>query len=303
MLGRAQDYLLYPTEVNYLTHQIARKYHAEIPCENLKTFHIVRRENKRYVITPVCKDAQTESNESDLKSIDQMIMEFISVYKDDRDYHLLMPMRMCRGRFKLPTSLPYTKREHLVLVEVDLKNMAIQVHDSQLKSWNYPDKFTELKEIAGMPVAYDQDLDYHGYGVQDDHFSCGYYVLAYLDTILETGNSSQCCLVKLNVGRDYLNKKDYFTRHDLPEYLAFINGVEVRDDAADSLVQAIDENDEIISVAGQRKTNVNPKAGGKASLLASSGLFKEPDYRVELDPPSAPAPAILKASASSSQSQ
>jgi len=287
-------YLLYPTEFNYLSDQIARKYKSDTPSENANSFHVIKRGKKKYVICPVSKDAQTPTNESSLKFLGDIITEFVATLssRSDRDYHLLLPMRLCRGFLKIRPSVPYAQREHLVLVELDLRNMSFQVHDSQGSTLQkiYPDKLSEMETIAGVNVSYDQALDYHAYGVQDDRFSCGYYVLAYMETIIATGNSAKCVTVKLNIQKDYIDKKDYFNQHGVPEYIAYINGQPVKDRQSSSIddfdldsdAESSGDEGRMESAKDHRQDHAYGK--NKFSPLLSSGIFTNSDYIVELDP-------------------
>jgi hypothetical protein len=287
-------YLLYPTEFNYLSHQIALRYKADSLSDSANAFHLIRRGAKKYVICPVSKDAQTASNESSLKFIRDVIEEFLALLpkQDDHDYHLLLPMRLCRGFLKIRPSIPYAQREHLVLVELDLKKMSFQIHDSQgvMLKRLYPDKLSEIKSIAGINVSYDHALNYHAYGIQDDHFSCGYYVLAYIESIIKTGMSGSCKSIKLNIQKDYADKKDYCNQHGVPEFIAFINGQPV---ASETTITAVDdfdvypednEDEKERAREEQKQNDVSRESRRKFSPLLSSGMFVNSEYIVVLDP-------------------
>ncbi len=285
MQGRREDassrFLLYPTELNYLSEQIARKYKAVSSSEHVNTFHVIKRDRTRYVICPVSKDAQTPTNEINLKFFGDLITGFIDslTNRNDRDYCLLMPVRLCRGYFKIKPSFPYAQREHLVLVELDLKTMSFKIHDSQSRTLKsiYPDKISEIKSIDGVKVLYDPGVDYHAYNMQDDHFSCGYYVLAYIEDILASGDSAGCAHIKLNIQKDYTDKRDYCNNHGVPEYVAYINGQKVTD-LQSAVIEDFDQDfDEMVNQT--RSDNVVKKY----SPLQSSNLFAASDYVVQLD--------------------
>jgi hypothetical protein len=123
-----------------------------------------------------------------------------------------MPVFLCRGFGKLPIQVKFFnheifkwfKRKHGVLLEINLLEKVIRMHDSQdaMLHYFYPDKIEEMideiNHLFGFSLQYNSNQHYHAYDIQDDDFSCGYYVLAYLEHILSMGSSRECHQVGLN---------------------------------------------------------------------------------------------------------
>ena len=211
---------LSPTELNHLLHQLAVSIDASLASVGVNDCHLIKTAAKQFALFPITKDAQTESNETNLRYIGDVIRQFLAEHPGE-SYTLLLPMRMCRGYLK--ASAQIMKRKHAVLVEIELSQVGevgkIQVHDSQgyLRWFLYPDK---LAHIAQQHELNYQFANYHAYGVQEntlfaDVVSCGYYVLEYAKHILQTGSSLGCEHIKLAIPTQFEDKYAYLTAHGL----------------------------------------------------------------------------------------
>lgn len=213
-------YRLSPSQLNTVLYHLAAWFDPRILQEDVHTFHSIVTKNRRFVICPMSKDAESDSNEPTLAFIWDMVERFYN-HDPDRDCILLMPLRLCRGYLKLPPQIEILKRKHAVLVEIDLQQMTIQVHDSQNRiRWScYPDKLAEklnkLNEITNVVFKYDPTKDYHAYDTQFDDFSCGYFVYEYIRYILKMGYSTGCEHIKFSVRTRFTDKYDFFKQHKM----------------------------------------------------------------------------------------
>lgn len=209
MRSRRKDaWRLSPMAFNGLIDTIAQENNAHpngpiVKRMNIEELHlrfkplyrIIEKNNKKYAIFEVTKDAETASNEPNLAYVGKVIEKA----KEDADLlnaRLLIPMRQCRGFAKLPlwTNLP--QRAHIVLADIDLATNRVQIHDAQspLRNAFYPDK---LKEIAkDLHLNYDPDRDFHAYNIQNDEMLCGYFVHQFTSAIL---NGQRCEHVSLEL--------------------------------------------------------------------------------------------------------
>ena len=130
----------------------------------------------RFIVFNVTKDSKTLQNEQQLPFIGEVIAKFRDAYPAEKGT-LLIPMRQCRGYFKLPTYFTRAKKAHIVLVEVNLEKKEIIVHDSQgsdLQYTIYPDTMKRLASEWKMKY------QFNGYQTQNDDVHCGYYVHQYI---------------------------------------------------------------------------------------------------------------------------
>ncbi len=148
--------------------------------------------SERKVFFHSVKDADTASNRPELASIYHVLTTFLA---DPEHKHfngkLFLPMVQCRGFMKLPYQLfgERVQRAHIVLVSVDIaagRVLSIEAHDSSSRFAYtfYPDKLKRLADIFNCR------LRYHTHAQQGikDHYSCGWYLLAYLKALI-TGKS------------------------------------------------------------------------------------------------------------------
>ncbi len=163
-------------------------------------FRVVENEQKFFALLPVAKDSEDKGNLPQLPYVGDVIAEMEKKAEQDpslKNATLLIPMQQCRGFAKITTVINAAKREHIVLVEVNLPKRSIQVHDSQskLRYKFYPDKLRDIAEA--MKFTYKPDQDYHAYDTQSDEVLCGYYVHRYVKACVE---GKDCKEVKLKLG-------------------------------------------------------------------------------------------------------
>lgn len=212
------NYRLSPSELNALLYRLAIEFHGDVSPDSMNDFSRVKVGNREFVICPMSKDSEREQNESMLPNIWELLRRYQRDYPEAKGT-LLIPMRLCRGYMKIPTMVDIVKRKHAVLVEINLEDKRIQVHDSQnTVRWAcYPDKLQEksVKQQSGADAGfiYQPQVDYHTYAMQDDDYSCGYYVYHYVRSILQRGNSSDCASIKLAIASQYKNKETFLQAH------------------------------------------------------------------------------------------
>lgn len=207
-----EKYRLSRSELNMVLHQIALQYDSKdkplVSKDNAEDFHLVHAHDKKFIICPMSKDAETQDNEKGMPFIWETIDKARKQAKAQNSI-LLIPMRLCRGFFNLPTSVPMAKRKHAVLLIFHLNNNQINIYDSQgwVKQYCYPDKINQ--SLNERIINYDYSINYHAYNKQDDAYSCGYYVAEYVKSILEMGSVSQCENIQLNTKEMCSNKEAY----------------------------------------------------------------------------------------------
>lgn len=206
-----QNYRLSPSELNMLISKMVTNITGNLDELTLGFFHLVHLHNKKFFICPMHKDDSDVNNENSIDFILDGIKRFCETYSERNDV-ILMPLFLCRGFVKAPIHFKllnheifkWFKRKHGVLLEINLSEKVIRMHDSQdlLLHYFYPDKINEvihkINEYFGCTLQYNSNQHYYAYDIQDDDFSCGYYVLAYLEKILTIGNSRECHQVGLN---------------------------------------------------------------------------------------------------------
>lgn len=280
-----RKYRLSPTELNALSRKLASTYNSDLSPLEFNKQSVVYAHGRKFIIFPMCKDAENETNEAGLPFIGDALQNF-SKNNSDQDCTLLIPMRMCRGYLKAPTFISYLKRKHAVLVEINLIDKHIEVHDSQgqFRRIFYPDKLIEVASNLGFN--YEPAKHYHAHGVQENLFfsdvvSCGYYVFAYLSHILETGNALGCEKIMLNISDENADKSEFLKRHGVEfsgldsfdddgdeDFLEF----EVHDQENKELVtfEIGPENELHIDLENSENTKSMEK---KDSLFLGQGLF------------------------------
>lgn len=203
-----RKYRLSASELNYITHQIALKYNPDLQSASANDYHSVLRHNKNFILCPMSKDAESPDNESNVPFIWDTINKFTTQYPD-KNYILLLPMRMCRGYLKVPTTVTPLQRKHAVLVVVDLQQNTIKIHDSQgwVRQYLYPDKLNEISSQKNF--IYSPKTDYHAYGKQSDAYSCGYYVVKYIEELIEKGCEAGFEKITLEINKEYNDKNDF----------------------------------------------------------------------------------------------
>lgn len=206
-----QKYRLSPTELNMLVGKMVARLNGNTSNLPLGSFYSFCHQNNKFFICPMHKDDGNINNENYIDFILDGIKRFCETQKE-RDCVILMPVFLCRGFIKAPIHLTFLnheifkwfKRKHGVLLEINLIENVIRMHDSQdaLLHYFYPDKINEIihkmSEMFGRSLTYDTNQHYHAYDIQDDDFSCGYFVLAYLECILRMGHSKECKQVGIN---------------------------------------------------------------------------------------------------------
>jgi hypothetical protein len=173
---------------------------------------------RQFVIFNISKDAETQANTPQLPYIGDLLREFLTKNERYAKSTLLIPMLQCRGFAKLQLMGDAVKRQHIILVEIDLALRKITAHDSQTKIRYrfYPDK---LKDIAkGLEFQYKPKDDYHAYGMQSDESLCGWYVHQYIIDTLNKGVSKHLNQVVLKQD-NYENKEEYIKKY-IPDWVS-----------------------------------------------------------------------------------
>lgn len=282
-----RNYRLSPTELNALLRRLAALLQPDLSPIEYQSVSTLSLHGKKFAILPMCKDAETDTNESNLKFIGDILKAYCREHLGE-DCTLLIPMRMCRGYFKAPTYITSLKRKHAVLVEINLKDMHTEIHDSQgrFRRIFYPDKLAEIAK--GIGLNYEPSKDYHAHGMQENLFlsdvvSCGYYVFAYISHILKTGSSAGCEKIILDVMKEYRDKCQFLREHGVE-----ISGLENFDDDEDDDLLEFEITDSVdkklftfeidteneIKIDDDKSIIKKPEEKDKIeSALATQGLF------------------------------
>lgn len=236
---------LQPTDLNQLI-QLIKPENAEAGVVKVTAKHSLAQDlpffvvqkperNERFIIFNITKDSKTRGNEIQLPYIGEVIEAFRSLHHEEKGT-LLIPLRQCRGYLELPLFFGKARKEHIVLVEVDLATQTMRTHDSQggLVRWTaYPDA------MEGVSEAQNLEYKYKGYGVQKDHHACGYYVYDYILARLQRGKD-------FDLGRVFVNPK--ITKK---EYLDLC-GLKNNSSQANPNIEAKEENgDDVLSVVSE----------------------------------------------------
>lgn len=188
--------------------------HLEFPC------YQIAQGDKKFCLLNVVKDSDQKDNDPSLPYIG----ELLPILEEDLRFQnvtLLLPMRQCRGFLHMPESIDITRREHIVLVQLNITAKSIIVHDSQssLKYKAYPDCLIDIAKKGGY------SYQYVAYDKQKDDVLCGYYVHQYICACLE---NEDCRNIVMRFGGGkarhvffdpnatsyyYTSKDDYFSRH------------------------------------------------------------------------------------------
>jgi hypothetical protein len=186
--------------------------------QQVNYFTVGTLKTRQFVVFNMSKDAESQTNTPQLPYIGDLLREFLTRNERYAKSTLLIPMRQCRGFAKLQLMGDATKRQHIILVEIDLALRKITAHDSQTKMRYrfYPDK---LKDIAkGLEFQYKPKDDYHAYSMQSDESLCGWYVHQYIIDILNKGVSKHLDQVVLKQD-NYQNKEEYIKKY-LPNWVS-----------------------------------------------------------------------------------
>jgi len=225
------SFRLTPTELNQLLIQLMAKRDDGTSDQEITLPYRIHSHGKAFMIYPMSKDAESLDNEAELPFVMDVIKNFYEK-NTQHDCTLLIPYRFCRGYCRVPVEIALAKRAHAVLLEINLSEKSIHVHDSQ--SWVpwlfYPDKlaqkYDKLNDIAQASFTYPLG-NYHSYDIQKDDFSCGYYVYHFIKHILATGSALGCEKIQLNIKRDYPDKAAFLKQHGVV-LSQEINGDEVQ---------------------------------------------------------------------------
>lgn len=169
-----------------------------------------------FYVFQVTKDDVSIGNERqlpyvlDVINIAQAKLDALGIQK----YTLLIPMRQCRGFANLFTFIPRVKREHIVLVEIEIDNTSnkikrkINVHDSQSKELHviYPDT------LKGIFSNKDTEYQYHPYDIQHDDKTCGHHVAGFINSIIENGHNQKCKDIKVSLEKPFDDLPETLTR-------------------------------------------------------------------------------------------
>jgi hypothetical protein len=187
-----------------------------------------------FIVFHVTKDARTYQNEEKLPFIGEVIAKFLQRCPEEKG-RLLIPMRQCRGYLKLPTYFQRAQKKHMILVEVDLKDKKITMHDSQgsfVQYQFYPDAVQKMASTLEM------QYQFNGYQMQDDDVHCGYYVHQYLKCFLSARNEINAHDILRTFKMDFTQSRQ--------EYLTIFDAVStvIEDPAVLRRVLVVGEDDE-----------------------------------------------------------
>jgi len=210
-----------PSDLNSMLDRFKNKYACEegfisvdsgehgliIPQHPYIKWHCVHND-RHFVICKLAKDAQSKTNEAYLPYIGELIQNYKNQYPDSKAT-LVVPMRQCRGYAKVPATLwsvaPLLQCQHVVLVEVNLARRHIALHNSQTSSYTYPDK------LVAIANSLDFKYDAYYYETQKDSSSCGYYVWAYIRSLLRTGTTD--AFPNISLDDELYDSKKTFVAH------------------------------------------------------------------------------------------
>lgn len=204
---------LYPSELNRLIVQEAGDLESEhVALLNAQSslslsefpFYAIKRQTEFCVFT-VAKDSPDREVEMNLPYVPELL-EAIKDQPRFQNVTLLIPMRQSCPFVDYYGLSNITRRAHIVLVEVNLAEKRICVHDSQTKSMIYQDNLASYAERLGF------SYKYNAYGVQEDDVLCGYYVHRYIKAIL---NNRSCEKISIPLRKsDSYSQEAFFIRND-----------------------------------------------------------------------------------------
>ncbi len=166
-------------------------------------------DKRQFIVFRINKDAASLDNENQLPYVGEVLRNFLKENKY-KNAMLLIPLRQCRDFGKV-NFLKKARRQHIILLEVDLSARTIVAHDSQSKTRYrfYPDKLKDIAKELGF--RYDSARDYRAYNTQKNETLCGWFVRHYIIDILEKGNSQHLDKIVLRES-DYANKEEYLKK-------------------------------------------------------------------------------------------
>ena len=209
---------LKPDDVKEQSVKIATTDHSQM--QDFPYFAVEFKAEK-FIVFNVSKDSKSFNNETVLPYIGEVLNNFLKDHKEEKDSTLLLPMRQCRGYGKARFfNHQLLKKEHIVLVEVNLAKQKITVQDSQgdfMRQSLYPDVLKDIS--ASLKMAY----VYRGHNVQKDKFSCGYFVHQYIRARLKAGKEADLSKIKLATVDSEHFKLSYIAKYMWPnDYLVFM---------------------------------------------------------------------------------
>lgn len=165
--------------------------------------------SQQFTIVEMAQDSETsqpENGDSNLFFVGDVIQAVRAQVKPKGT--LLIPLAQRRGILKLPNKK--AKREHTVLLEINLDKNAMTVHDWRASSnnWFYPDKLKNVAQQNGF------QYQYHCYENQSQSHLSDYYVHNGIISILKEGNSSH--LENLVIRPRHVRSKQYYKQHWQP---------------------------------------------------------------------------------------
>ena len=211
--GDEAKFALTDNEIEQAFRGLARSFNPSAAHD--AKFIVVERKGKKFVFCPLTKDAQTADNEAHLPYVIDMLLQFQKEFRGS-NYHLLFPMRLCRGHLHLPISIPWIKNSHYILGVLEVDTLFLRFHDAQpgsnYSTYTYPDKFAELKMLNGRQLIYNKSL-YSFYGkLVNNYYLAPYYVIEYAREMVTMGNSESCALFSMPCAT-MTNKQDYLSRY------------------------------------------------------------------------------------------
>ena len=182
-----KNFQLGTSDVNLILKKLASGY--AVPGEKfdelqVNCFRRVKSKlNKHYTLAPTSKDAESPKQNISAPFFLQTIRNFLLEHPATNST-LLIPLLLCRDYFGL------LERRHLAFLYIDLVKKQILVLDSEPNDPFYRHKLAEpavQKEIAQL-LERQYDCQFHYLGLQNNDYSCGYWVLAMIEFLLQGGS-------------------------------------------------------------------------------------------------------------------
>lgn len=238
----SEAFRLDATKLNALIYQWIKEFNPQTfsidGIENHK-LHLVKRHGRKYIVFPMCKDAESADNEAELPYFHDFIKLFNEKHKK-HDYIFLIPIFKCRGRFGLPISLPMVKSMHAVLWVQDQRIQASPVEynsQSPLTNFGYPNKRKELN----LPNAGEQDQAFGKQAYFDP--SCGFYAATYLREVLRKGNTNHLKDIELSVTSEFEDKSEFLRQNNVVINHNVYVPPQVYPDSAEAFLDESEESD------------------------------------------------------------
>lgn len=298
------SYRFSPSELDLMVDGIVARV-APMTERRRGVYSLVDLNRNKVAVFKMHKDAADDRNTPNLKQFLQGLRDYYD--QEGRAAHdiLYIPIFTCRGTLKAPIHLQinilsliqfapfaWLQRQHAMLLEINLAQRKIIVHDAQHKDgWrHYPDKFQEtlfeLEQLFGMTLQYEQGAG--SYGIQTDDYSCGAYVACFLEKLLHGGTEADLKKIHLELKQTYLNKCDFAKRHfevDIPlQENSYDSSKSILDAIPEELFDLSASEDDVMSewCVLQEGESKSERLTGSSLLWRSSSQILNPDGVSEL---------------------